>query len=64
MALIFYSANKGLAHMSKEFDRSKADAQLLDIAFRGTPVLLVNGFYAPLGISPPDYSVKSRPRDS
>lgn len=64
LALLFYSANKGLAHMSKEFDRSKGNAQLLDIAFRGTPALLVNGFYAPLGISPPSCAIKSRPRNS
>lgn len=61
LALIFYSANKGLAHTSASFKLHSGDARLLEIAFRGVPTLLVNGFYVPLGIAPPSYDLTSRP---
>ena len=47
LALIFHSANKGLAHTTASFRRHSGDARLLEIAFRGVPTLLINGFYAP-----------------
>jgi len=62
LALIFYSANKGLAHTTASFKLHGGDARLLEIAFRGVPTLLVNGFYVPLGIAPPSYELASRPR--
>ena len=62
LALIFYAANKGLAHMTKTFEHYSGDANLLEIAFRGVPILLINGFYAPLGIQPPDFELPSRHR--
>jgi hypothetical protein len=62
LALIFYSANKGLAHTTASFKLHSGDARLLEIAFRGVPTLLVNGFYVPLGITPPSYELASRPR--
>ena len=62
LALIFYSANKGLAHTTASFKLHSGDARLLEIAFRGVPTLLVNGFYAPLGITSPRYELASRPR--
>lgn len=64
LALIFHSANKGLAHTTDSFKRHSGDVRLLEIAFRGIPTLLVNGFYVPLGINPPSYEVTSRPRVS
>lgn len=62
LALIFHSANKGLAHTTVSFKRHSGDARLLKIAFSGVPILLVNGFYVPLGINPPNYQLTSRPR--
>ncbi|MES2399283.1 MAG: hypothetical protein V4573_04780 [Pseudomonadota bacterium] len=62
LALVFHSANKGLAHTTASFKLYSGDARLLEIAFRGVPVLLVNGFYVPLGITPPSYELASRPR--
>lgn len=62
LALIFHSANKGLAHTTASFKPHSGDARLLEIAFRGVPTLLVNGFYVPLGITPPSYELSSRPR--
>ena len=62
LALIFHSANKGLAHTTACFKRHSGDAGLLEIAFRGVPILLVNGFYVPLGINPPSYELTSRSR--
>ena len=60
LALIFHSANKCLAHTTASFKRHSRNAYLLEIAFRGVPTLLINGFYAPLGINPPNYEVTSR----
>jgi hypothetical protein len=62
LALIFHSANKGLAHTTASFKIHSGEARLLEIAFRGVPTLLVNGFYVPLGITPPSYELTSRPR--
>lgn len=62
LALIFHSANKGLAHTTAFFKLHSNDARLLEIAFRGVPKLLVNGFYVPLKILPPTYELTSRPR--
>ncbi|MDC8772375.1 hypothetical protein [Roseateles albus] len=62
LALIFHSANKGLAHTTASFERHSGEARLLAIAFRGVPTLLVNGFYLPLNIAPPNHELTSRPR--
>lgn len=62
LALIFYAANKGLAHTTTSFKLHVGDAQLLEIAFRGIPKLLVNSFYVPLGVTPPNYELTFRPR--
>ena len=62
LALIVHSANKGLAHTTASFKPHSGDARLLEIAFRGVPTLLVNGFYVPLGITPPSHELSSRPR--
>jgi hypothetical protein len=64
LALIFHSANKGLAHTTASFKLHSGDARLLEIAFRGVPTLLVNGFYVPLKIVPPNSELASHPRDA
>lgn len=55
LALIFFLANKGLAHTTHSFKLPDRDERLLEIAFRGVPILLVNGFYRPLALEPPEY---------
>ena len=55
LALIFNLSNKGLAHTTQSFKRHGGDGHLLEIAFRGVPILLINGFYVPLEIEPPAY---------
>jgi hypothetical protein len=60
LCLIFQSANKGLAHMTSAFTPHSAEARHLEIAFRRVPVLLIIGFYAPLGIQPPNSELTFR----
>lgn len=62
LAYVTYLANKGLAHTTSSFSKHDSGAQLLEIAFRGIPVLVVNNFYVPLGIQPPNYELQSRDR--
>lgn len=62
LAYVAYLANKGLAHTTSAFTKHDSGAELLEIAFRGIPVLVVNNFYVPLGIQPPAYELQSRPR--
>jgi hypothetical protein len=60
LAFIFHLANKGLAHATSSLSSHSGDASLLKIAFKGVPILLINGFYTPLGIIPPIYELTSR----
>ncbi|WP_291518678.1 hypothetical protein [Acidovorax sp.] len=62
LAAVFYAANKGLAHTTGSFDRNSSEARLLEIAFRGVPVLLFNGFYRPLGLVQPVHELTFRRR--
>ena len=62
LAYVIYLANKGLAHTTSSFTTHDSGSRLLEIAFRGVPALMVNNFYVPLGISPPDYEPKGRNR--
>jgi hypothetical protein len=64
LALVFHLANKGLAHAAASFRLHSGDTRLLEIAFRGVPNLLINGFYAPLGVNLPNYELASRLRDA
>lgn len=64
LATVFYAANKGLAHATASFDRNSSQGRLLEIAFRGVPVLLFNAFYRPLGLVQPNYELAFRPRDA
>lgn len=63
LATVFYAANKGLAHATASFDRNSSQSHLLEVAFRGVPVLLLNAFYRPLGLVQPNYELTFRPRD-
>ncbi|MBK9134149.1 MAG: hypothetical protein IPM15_07325 [Betaproteobacteria bacterium] len=60
LAYVIYLANKGLAHTTNSFSRHDDGSRLLDIAFRGIPVLVVNSFYLPLGMRSPRYKPRSR----
>lgn len=64
LAYAIYLANKGLAHTTKSFTKHDDGSRLLDIAFRGVPVLVVNSFYRPLGIKPPSHKPPARKRDA
>jgi hypothetical protein len=55
LAYVIYLANKGLAHTTESFTKQDDGAHLLDIAFRGVPLLVVNNFFLPLGLHPPKY---------
>lgn len=57
LAYVIYLANKGLAHTTSSFTKHDRGSHLLEIAFRGVPVLMVNNFYVPLGIQPPEYKI-------
>ena len=59
--MFVYLANKGLAHTASSFTKHDQGTQLLEIALRGVPVLVVNNFFVPLGLEPPDYLPPSRP---
>jgi hypothetical protein len=62
LAYVAYLANKGLAHTTSSFSKHDQDAHLVEIAFRGVPQLVINNFYVPLGLEPPNYKLPSRPR--
>lgn len=54
LAGILNTANKGLAHITSGFDLSATDLSHLEIARRGVRALVVNLFYTPLGLLPPE----------
>ena len=62
LAYVVYLANKGLAHTTSSFTKHDQGSALLEIAFRGVPTLVVNNFYVPLGIKPPNYKLQGRKR--
>jgi hypothetical protein len=62
LAYVAHLANKGIAHMTANFEAHDPGINLLEIAFRGIPTLVVNNFYSPLGIPAPDFELSSRPR--
>lgn len=63
LAYVVYLANKGLAHTTSSFTKHDQGSELLEIAFRELPALVVNNFYVPLGIKPPNYKLQGRKRD-
>jgi hypothetical protein len=48
LAYVVYLANKGLAHTTSSFTKHDKGSALLEIAFRGVPVLVINSFHIPL----------------
>ena len=62
LAYVVYLANKGLAHTTSSFTKHDRESELLEIAFRGVPTLLINNFYVPLSIAPPNYELQGRER--
>lgn len=58
LAYVTYLANKGLAHTTSSFTKQDRGSELLEIAFRGVPSLIVNNFYVPLGLEPPPYQLE------
>lgn len=62
LAYVIYLANKGLAHSTTSFTQHDEGVKLIEIAFRGVPVLVVNNVYVPLGITPPNYAIVGRKR--
>jgi hypothetical protein len=60
LAHVIYLANKGLAHTTSSFSVNDEGSRLLDIAFRGVPILVINSFYIPLSIVPPNYELQNR----
>lgn len=62
LAYVVYLANKGLAHTTSSFSKHDRGSELLKIAFSEVPVLMINNFYVPLAIDPPNYELQSRKR--
>jgi len=60
LAHVIFVANKGLAHTTSSFSKNSGDAHLLEIAFRGVPMLVLDHFYKPLGLEEPQYELRSR----
>jgi hypothetical protein len=58
LAHVIHLANKGMAHTSSAF--VSGEVQLLEIAFRGLPTLVLRHFYDPLGIPRPNHEIPAR----
>lgn len=59
---VFHIANKGFAHFSYGLTQGRWSASNVAIACEGIPVLVINTLYVPLGLPPPEYEPRSRPR--
>lgn len=57
LAGVLHTANKGLAHITSGLALSATDILHLEIASRGVRSLVVNHFYTPLGLLPPEIGV-------
>jgi hypothetical protein len=64
LAYVLHTTNKALAHSTNGFSKFNEASRLLEIAFRGVPTLMINNFYNYMEIEPPDYELKSRPRNA
>jgi hypothetical protein len=62
LAYVIYLANKGLAHTTSSFTKHDHGSVLLEIAFRGVPLLVINKFFVPLRLEPPKYELQGRER--
>ena len=61
-AHVIYLANKGLAHTTSSFTPHDDGSTLLEVAFRGVLIMIINNFYIPLKIDPPKYELQGRRR--
>lgn len=61
---IFRVANKGLAHITQDFIDHPESGNLLEIASRGIPSLVISHLFTPLGLPAPKYKISSRARTS
>lgn len=57
---VFRLTNKGLAHSTSGMIDDPADFELIEIASRGVPSLMVSFFYTPLGLPQPDTRITTR----
>lgn len=60
LASVIHCANKGVAHTTAAQMVIDEDRHLYEIAARGVPTLLINHFYVPLGIQPPEYKIGAK----
>ncbi|WP_454849732.1 hypothetical protein [Rhizobium binxianense] len=60
---VFRLTNKGLAHSTSGMIDDPADFNLIEIASRGVPALMVSYFYTPLGLLRPRPRISTHPRD-
>ena len=60
LAYTIHLANKVMAHITSSLQEHERGNEFLEIAFRGVPLLMINNFYDPLGISVPKYELQSR----
>ena len=63
LAYVIHLANKDLAHTTMSILKHDQGAQFLDITFRAIPILMINHFYIPLSLNPPDFALPFRHRD-
>jgi hypothetical protein len=64
LATVFQTANKGIAHFTRDYVFEPKHANLIEIASRGVPSLVVNHLYTPLGVPAPEYKLPYRPREN
>jgi len=55
---VFHATNKGLAHMTYQLSAPELD--LLLIASKGVPALVISHLYTPLGLKAPEYELTHR----
>jgi hypothetical protein len=60
LLLVIQKTNKGLAHTTLDLLEQPGDVDLLEIASRGIPTLVINYVYDPLGLPRPNYKISSR----
>jgi hypothetical protein len=63
LAHVIHVANKGLNHSTIGLISEPDDLAMTEVASRGVRALLVNHFYVPMGIAPPEKRISSRRRD-
>lgn len=59
---VFHIANKGFAHFSWGLSKGSFSKSNIATACEGIPILVINSLYVPLGLPPPEYEPRIRPR--